>query len=88
MLAAFLMLGLTSFGGPVAHIDYFRRAFVGRRRWLDEEHFDQLLALCQFLPGSASSQQRFQQMVETGLGRLAARRARGRPRRDNFRERI
>lgn len=54
--AAFLALGLTSFGGPVAHIGYFRRAFVERRRWLDEEHFAQLLALCQFLPGPASSQ--------------------------------
>jgi chromate transporter len=54
--AAFLVLGLTSFGGPVAHIGYFRRAFVERRRWLDEEHFAQLLALCQFLPGPASSQ--------------------------------
>lgn len=54
--AAFLMLGLTSFGGPVAHIGYFRRAFVERRRWVDEEHFGQLLALSQFLPGPASSQ--------------------------------
>lgn len=54
--AAFLKLGLTSFGGPVAHLGYFRREFVERRRWLDEEHFGQLLALCQFLPGPASSQ--------------------------------
>ncbi|WP_329743040.1 chromate efflux transporter [Dyella sp. A6] len=53
---AFLWLGLTSFGGPVAHLGYFRRAFVQRRQWLDEEHFGQLLALCQFLPGPASSQ--------------------------------
>lgn len=53
---AFLKLGLTSFGGPVAHIGYFRREFVERRRWLDESHFGQLLALCQFLPGPASSQ--------------------------------
>jgi chromate transporter len=53
---AFLKLGLSSFGGPIAHIGYFRREFVERRRWLDEEHFGQLLALCQFLPGPASSQ--------------------------------
>ncbi|MBT2117328.1 chromate efflux transporter [Dyella sp. LX-66] len=54
--AIFLRLGLTSFGGPIAHLGYFRREFVQRRRWLDEEHFAQLLALCQFLPGPASSQ--------------------------------
>ena len=54
--AVFLRLGLTSFGGPIAHLGYFRREFVERRRWLDEEHFAQLLALCQFLPGPASSQ--------------------------------
>jgi len=54
--AAFLKLGLTSFGGPIAHLGYFRREFVERRRWLDEEHFGELLGLCQFLPGPASSQ--------------------------------
>ncbi|GLQ89098.1 chromate efflux transporter [Dyella flagellata] len=54
--AAFLKLGLTSFGGPIAHLGYFHREFVVRRHWLDEEHFGQLLALCQFLPGPASSQ--------------------------------
>src|ERR1700687_5858904 len=54
--AAFLKLGLSSFGGPIAHLGYFRREFVERRRWLDEEHFGQLLGLCQFLPGPASSQ--------------------------------
>jgi chromate transporter len=54
--AAFLKLGLTSFGGPVAHIGYFHREFVERRRWLSEQHFGQLLALCQFLPGPASSE--------------------------------
>jgi chromate transporter len=54
--AAFLKLGLSSFGGPIAHLGYFHREFVERRRWLDEEHFGQLLALCQFLPGPASSQ--------------------------------
>lgn len=52
----FLMLGLTSFGGPVAHIGYFRNAFVLRRKWLDDRSFADLLAMCQFLPGPASSQ--------------------------------
>jgi chromate transporter len=54
--AAFLKLGLTSFGGPVAHLGYFRREFVERRRWIGEEHFGQLVGLCQFLPGPTSSQ--------------------------------
>ncbi len=53
---AFLRLGLTSFGGPIAHLGYFRREFVERRRWLDEAQFAQLLAISQFLPGPASSQ--------------------------------
>lgn len=53
---AFLRLGLTSFGGPVAHLGYFRREFVEKRRWLDAERFGQLLALCQLLPGPSSSQ--------------------------------
>ncbi len=53
---AFLKLGLSSFGGPIAHIGYFRREFVEKRRWLDESRFAQLLALAQFLPGPASSQ--------------------------------
>ncbi len=52
----FLRLGLTSFGGPVAHLGYFREEFVNRRRWLDEAHYADLVALCQFLPGPASSQ--------------------------------
>ena len=52
----FLQLGLTSFGGPVAHIGYFRREFVAQRKWLEESEFAQLIALCQFLPGPASSQ--------------------------------
>src|SRR6202521_4210079 len=56
VLAAFLKLGLTSFGGPVAHIGYFRAEFVERRKWLDEAAFVDLVALCQFLPGPASSQ--------------------------------
>jgi chromate transporter len=53
---AFLQLGLTSFGGPIAHLGYFREAFVVRRRWLDERAYADLVALCQFLPGPASSQ--------------------------------
>lgn len=52
----FLRLGLTSFGGPVAHIGYFRDEFVGRRQWLSEHSYADLVALCQFLPGPASSQ--------------------------------
>jgi chromate transporter len=53
---AFLRLGLTSFGGPVAHLGYFRSEFVQRRRWLDEAAYADIVALCQFLPGPASSQ--------------------------------
>src|ERR1700750_2989090 len=52
---AFLQQGLTAFGGPVAHISYFRREFVERRGWLSEAAFADLLALAQFLPGPASS---------------------------------
>jgi chromate transporter len=54
--AAFLRLGLTSFGGPLAHLGYFHREFVERRRWLPDDAFGQLLAMSQFLPGPASSQ--------------------------------
>lgn len=53
---AFLRLGLTSFGGPVAHLAYFHNAFVVKRRWLSERAYADLVALCQFLPGPASSQ--------------------------------
>ncbi|WP_445000697.1 chromate efflux transporter [Halomonas mongoliensis] len=53
---AFLLLGLTSFGGPIAHLGYFRTEFVERRRWLSEQAYADLVALCQFLPGPASSQ--------------------------------
>jgi chromate transporter len=53
---AFLRLGLTSFGGPVAHLGYFRTEFVERRKWLDDRSYSDLVALCQFLPGPASSQ--------------------------------
>jgi chromate transporter len=55
VLAAFLKLGLTSFGGPVAHLGFFREEFVHRRRWLDDRAYADLVALCQFLPGPASS---------------------------------
>jgi chromate transporter len=53
---AFLKLGLTSFGGPAAHIGFYRLEFVEKRRWLSESQFAQLLAICQSLPGPASSQ--------------------------------
>lgn len=53
---AALKLGLTSFGGPTAHIGYFREEYVNRRRWLNDQSFADLTALCQFLPGPASSQ--------------------------------
>lgn len=56
VLGVFLRLGLTAFGGPIAHIGYLREAFVQQRRWLSEAEFAQLLAVCQFLPGPASSQ--------------------------------
>ena len=56
VFAAFLRLGLTSFGGPIAHLGYFHEAFVVRRKWLDERTYGDLVALCQFLPGPASSQ--------------------------------
>lgn len=52
----FLVLGLTSFGGPVAHLGYFRTEFVQKRQWLSEQDYAELVALCQFLPGPASSQ--------------------------------
>jgi chromate transporter len=54
-----LRLGCTSFGGPVAHLAYFRREYVEKRRWLDDAHYADLVALCQFLPGPASSQTGF-----------------------------
>lgn len=56
VLAVATRLGLTSFGGPVAHLGYFRDEYVRRRRWLDEETYAGIVALCQFLPGPASSQ--------------------------------
>jgi chromate transporter len=62
----FLRLGLTSFGGPVAHIGYFRSEFVERRRWLDENAYAGIVGFCQFLPGPASSQ------VAMALGQMRA----------------
>jgi len=56
IFGVFLALGLTSFGGPIAHLGYFRNAFVVRRKWLDEAAYADLVALCQILPGPASSQ--------------------------------
>jgi chromate transporter len=74
VLLAFARLGLTSFGGPIAHIGYFRAEFVARRQWLDESGFADLVALCQFLPGPASSQVGFSiGLLRAGwLGALAA----------------
>jgi chromate transporter len=74
VLAAFLKLGLTSFGGPIAHLGYFRDEFVTRRRWLDDTAYGDLVALCQFLPGPSSSQVGFALgMMRAGwLGALAA----------------
>jgi chromate transporter len=56
---AFLALGLTSFGGPVAHLGYFRQEFVDKRKWLSEPDYAAIVSLCQFLPGPASSQTGF-----------------------------
>jgi chromate transporter len=61
-----LKLGLTSFGGPIAHLGYFREEYVVRRKWLDERTYADLVALCQFLPGPASSQ------VGIGVGAMRA----------------
>jgi chromate transporter len=74
VFAGFLKLGLTCFGGPIAHIGYFRNEFVVRRRWLDEAAYADLVGLCQFLPGPASSQVGFSLgLLRAGyLGALAA----------------
>jgi chromate transporter len=66
VLAAFLKLGCVSFGGPIAHLGYFRAELIEKRRWLTDEEYGDLVALCQFLPGPASSQ------VAFGLGMLRA----------------
>ncbi len=74
VLWAFLALGCTAFGGPIAHIGYFRRAFVEKRGWLGEAEYADLVALCQFLPGPASSQVGFALGLRRAgpLGALAA----------------
>lgn len=74
VFAAFLKLGLTAFGGPIAHLGYFRDELVMRRQWLDERAYADLVALCQFLPGPASSQVGFALGLLRGgaLGALAA----------------
>lgn len=71
---AYLKLGLTSFGGPIAHLGYFRDELVMRRKWIDEAGFADLVALCQFLPGPASSQVGYALGLLRGgpLGALAA----------------
>lgn len=71
---AFLKLGVTSFGGPIAHLGYFRDELVTRRKWIDEAGYADLVALCQFLPGPASSQVGFALGLLRGgpLGALAA----------------
>jgi len=72
---AFLKLGVSSFGGPIAHLGYYREELVVRRKWLDETSYADLVALCQFLPGPASSQVGFSLGVLLGnglLGGLAA----------------
>ena len=66
ILQVFLRLGLSSFGGPIAHLGYFRQEFVTRRRWLSEHAYADLVAVCQFLPGPSSSQ------VGIGIGLLRA----------------
>ena len=66
VLAVFTRLGLTSFGGPVAHLGYFREEVVHRRKWVDDQTYADIVALCQFLPGPASSQ------VGVALGLLRA----------------
>src|SRR6185312_9022539 len=74
VLRAFLKLGLTSFGGPIAHLGYFRDELVVRRGWIDEAGYADLVALCQFLPGPASSQVGFALgLLRAGpLGAMAA----------------
>jgi chromate transporter len=74
VFAVFLKLGLTSFGGPIAHLGYFRAELVQRRAWLSDQAYADLVALCQFLPGPASSQVGFALglMRAGGLGAIAA----------------
>ena len=66
ILLVSIRLGVTSFGGPVAHLGYFHQEYVKRRNWMDEKSYADLVALCQFLPGPASSQ------VGIGIGVMRA----------------
>lgn len=66
VLSVSMKLGLTSFGGPIAHLGYFHHEYIRRRKWLDEKSYAELVALCQFLPGPASSQ------VGIGIGIIRA----------------
>lgn len=66
VLAVSTKLGLTSFGGPIAHLGYFHDEYIRRRKWMDERSYADLVALCQFLPGPASSQ------VGIGIGVIRA----------------
>jgi chromate transporter len=73
VFTAFLRLGLRSFGGPIAHLAYFRRELVERRRWVDESQYAQLVGICQFLPGPASSQLGFSLgLLRAGVAGAAA----------------
>lgn len=74
ILRAFLKLGLTSFGGPIAHLGYLRDELVTRRKWMSESAYADLVALCQFLPGPASSQVGFALGLSRGglMGALIA----------------
>src|SRR6478752_10583091 len=74
VLRIFARLGISCFGGPIAHIGYFREEFVVRRKWIDEHAYADLVGLCQFLPGPASSQVGFSiGLTRAGyLGGLAA----------------
>lgn len=74
IFSAFAKLGLTSFGGPVAHMSFFRAEFVEKRKWLADDAYADLVALCQFLPGPSSSQVGFALGVQRGglLGGVAA----------------
>jgi chromate transporter len=64
VLRVFTRVGLTSFGGPIAHTGFFRTEFVERHRWLDETHYADVVALSQFLPGPASAHRLIRFLVE------------------------
>uniref|UniRef100_UPI003CFCAE32 chromate transporter n=1 Tax=Agarivorans sp. TaxID=1872412 RepID=UPI003CFCAE32 len=74
IFTCFLRLGLVSFGGPAAHLGYFQQEFVNNKQWLSQQHYSNLLALSQFLPGPGSSQVGFAIGLHRAglLGALAA----------------